>query len=291
MNVYPDNRYGTSIVIEKPVAEQLARDIATETNARIAADNVLRADIDEIVLSGHNSLTGRDADNCHPQSAITSLVSDLASKAPIANPTFTGTVSGVTKAMVGLSDVDNTSDASKPVSTATQTALNLKANLASPALTGTPTTPTASAGTNTTQIASTAFVRAECAAIVDAVGAGIIESGYVSGRGWYIKFGDGTMIQFGRITPTWTDGGPWGSRHPSYSRTAFSITLPTSFYSTVSMVPVAVISGSVQTNEIQTGLCAVLSVNSIGFSADTDLLAQYANMTHVSFVIFGRWKA
>jgi hypothetical protein len=119
---------------------------------------------------------------------------------------------------------------------------------------------------------------------------GII-SGYVSGRGWYIKFGDGTMIQFGRITPTWTDGGPWGSRHPSYSRTAFSITLPTSFYSTVSMVPVAVISGSVQTNEIQTGLCAVLSVNSIGFSADTDLLAQYANMTHVSFVIFGRWKA
>jgi hypothetical protein len=27
------------------------------------------------------------------------------------------------------------------------------------------------------------------------VGAGIIESGYVSGRGWYIKFGDGTMMQ------------------------------------------------------------------------------------------------
>lgn len=27
------------------------------------------------------------------------------------------------------------------------------------------------------------------------VGAGIIESGYVSGRGWYVKFGDGTMMQ------------------------------------------------------------------------------------------------
>lgn len=43
------------------------------------------------------------------------------------------------KADVGLGSVDNTSDASKPVSTATQTALNLKAPLASPAFTGTPT--------------------------------------------------------------------------------------------------------------------------------------------------------
>lgn len=37
---------------------------------------------------------------------------------------------GVTKAQVGLGDVDNTSDANKPVSTAAQTALNLKANIA-----------------------------------------------------------------------------------------------------------------------------------------------------------------
>lgn len=35
---------------------------------------------------------------------------------------------GTTKAQVGLSNVDNTSDANKPVSTATQTALNLKAD-------------------------------------------------------------------------------------------------------------------------------------------------------------------
>lgn len=36
----------------------------------------------------------------------------------------------LTKADVGLSNVDNTSDAGKPISTATQTALNLKANTA-----------------------------------------------------------------------------------------------------------------------------------------------------------------
>src|SRR5688572_32124331 len=61
----------------------------------------------------------------------------LALKAPISNPTFTGTVAGITKSMVGLSSVDNTSDAGKPVSTAQQTALDLKANLASPTFTGT----------------------------------------------------------------------------------------------------------------------------------------------------------
>ena len=43
----------------------------------------------------------------------------------------------VTKSQVGLGNNDNTSDANKPVSTAQQTALNLKANLASPAFTGT----------------------------------------------------------------------------------------------------------------------------------------------------------
>lgn len=53
------------------------------------------------------------------------------------SPTFTGTVSGVTNSHVGLGNVDNTSDANKPVSFATQTALNLKAPLASPTFTGT----------------------------------------------------------------------------------------------------------------------------------------------------------
>lgn len=72
-------------------------------------------------------------------------ISNLALKAPIANPTFTGTVNGITKAMVGLGSVDNTADTAKPVSTAQQTALNLKANLASPTFTGNVTVPTPSA--------------------------------------------------------------------------------------------------------------------------------------------------
>jgi hypothetical protein len=82
-------------------------------------------------------------------SGVTSAIqSQIDSKAPIANPTFTGIVSGITKAMVGLGDVDNTSDASKPISTATQSALDLKADLAGPTFTGTVTLPsTTSIGT------------------------------------------------------------------------------------------------------------------------------------------------
>jgi hypothetical protein len=132
--------------------------------------------------------------------------------APIASPTFTGTVSGITKSMVGLGSVDDTSDANKPVSTAQQTALDLKANLAaptftgtvvlpsttsignvsateigyvdgvtssiqtqlnakaplsSPALTGIPTAPTASTGTDTTQVATTEFVNSAIANLVN----------------------------------------------------------------------------------------------------------------------------
>jgi hypothetical protein len=91
--------------------------------------------------------------------ALTATVNTaLGLKAPLASPTFTGTVSGITKTMVGLGNVDNTSDTAKPVSTAAQTALDLKAPLASPALTGVPTAPTATAGTSTTQVATTAFV-------------------------------------------------------------------------------------------------------------------------------------
>lgn len=56
----------------------------------------------------------------------TDLNNALNLKAPINSPTFTGTVSGITKTMVGLGAVDNTSDLDKPISTATQTALNNK---------------------------------------------------------------------------------------------------------------------------------------------------------------------
>ena len=92
-------------------------------------------------------------------------------KAPLASPTFTGTVAGVTATHVGLGNVDNTSDANKPVSTATQTALDLKAPLNSPALTGVPTAPTAISSTNTTQVATTAYVKSVVSDLTNGAGA------------------------------------------------------------------------------------------------------------------------
>ena len=74
----------------------------------------------------------------------------------------TGVVTLV-KADVGLENVDNTSDINKPISTATQNVLDLKADLDSPVLAGIPTAPTAAVGTNTTQLATTAYVKAEVA--------------------------------------------------------------------------------------------------------------------------------
>lgn len=86
----------------------------------------------------------------------------------------------LSKADVSLANADNTSDNAKPISAATQTALNLKANLASPTFTGTPAVPTATAGTNTTQAASTAFVTAAVAA-VEGGGGSVSDWGDITG--------------------------------------------------------------------------------------------------------------
>ncbi|MFL0297393.1 hypothetical protein [Aquirufa novilacunae] len=53
-------------------------------------------------------------------------VSDLVLKAPINSPTFTGMVSGISKEMIGLSNVDNTADTAKPISILTQASLDTK---------------------------------------------------------------------------------------------------------------------------------------------------------------------
>jgi hypothetical protein len=66
--------------------------------------------------------------------------------------TLTG-LNGLTATVTQLNYVDATSSI--------QTQIDTKAALASPSLTGTPTAPTAAAGTDTTQLATTAFVKAE----------------------------------------------------------------------------------------------------------------------------------
>jgi hypothetical protein len=88
-------------------------------------------------LTGFASSTGTLSQGDSILSALGKLHGNAALLAPLESPSFSGTVSGITASMVGLGNVSNTSDANKPVSTAQQAALDLKANLASPTFTGT----------------------------------------------------------------------------------------------------------------------------------------------------------
>ena len=129
-----------------------------------AVDNT--ADAGKNVLSATKLITPRTINNVPFDGSANITITDTTKENNITAGTtvqyFRGdkTWQTLDKTAAGLANVDNTSDLNKPVSTATQTALNLKASLTSPTFTGVPTAPTAASGTNTTQIATTAFVLA-----------------------------------------------------------------------------------------------------------------------------------
>ncbi|MFM1754966.1 MAG: hypothetical protein RLZZ236_1905, partial [Bacteroidota bacterium] len=107
------------------------------STAKIANNAITDAKVANGISASKVGLGNVDntSDAAKPISTATQTALDL--KAPLASPTFTGTVAGITKTMVGLGNVDDTTDLNKPVSMATQTALDLKAPLASPTFTGT----------------------------------------------------------------------------------------------------------------------------------------------------------
>ncbi len=157
-----DNTVTTEKIANSAVtADKIAGDAVTEskladgavTSGKIANGTIVDADI--------------NASAAIAQSKVSGLTSDLALKAPLADPTFTGTVSGITKSMIGLGNVDNTSDANKPVSTATQTALDLKANLAGPTFTGTTTAADVTITGNLTVQGTTTTVEATDLVVTD----------------------------------------------------------------------------------------------------------------------------
>ncbi|EHR9672177.1 tail fiber protein [Escherichia coli] len=82
-------------------------------------------------------------------------------------PVASLTVRGITQLSSATNSTSETLAATSKAVKVVMDETNKKAPLNSPALTGTPTTPTARQGTNNTQIASTAFVMAAIAALVD----------------------------------------------------------------------------------------------------------------------------
>ena len=113
-----DDSVGTAEIIASSVtSSELAVDSVTE--AKIVDGAVTSAKIANLtIVDGDISATAAIT-----TSKISGLDTALGLLAPIASPTFTGTVSGITKTMVGLGSADNTADTAKPVSTAQAAAI------------------------------------------------------------------------------------------------------------------------------------------------------------------------
>lgn len=119
--------------------------IAQSQVTNLTTDLSAKAPLSSPTFTGTPSAPTADVDTNTTQIATTGFVigqgylktsSASSTYAPIASPTFTGTVSGITSSMVGLGNVDNTSDLNKPVSTLQQTALDGKASLSGATFTG-----------------------------------------------------------------------------------------------------------------------------------------------------------
>jgi hypothetical protein len=128
---------GTQTLTNKTLTSpKINEDVAlTSTSTELNILDGVTASTAEINLL--DGVTATTTELNYVDGVTSAIQTQLNSKAPLADPTFTGTVSGVTKSHVGLGNVDNTADADKPVSTVQQTALNLKADLSGPTFTGT----------------------------------------------------------------------------------------------------------------------------------------------------------
>jgi hypothetical protein len=120
------------------------------TNARVDSeiDSYLQAGSGIGISSGTITV---DTSTIATRSYVDTAVGNLVDSAP-------GALDTLNELAAALGDDAN-------YATTTTNALAAKAPLASPTLTGTPAAPTATAGTNTTQIATTAYVQAELTAL------------------------------------------------------------------------------------------------------------------------------
>ncbi|EKO7549552.1 tail fiber protein, partial [Salmonella enterica] len=179
----------SEVLAATPKAVKAAYDLA---NGKYTAQDATTTQKGIVQLS---SETNSDSETMAATPKAVKSVKDLAdTKAPIESPSLTGTPSAPTAAQgTNSTQIANTAfvkaaitalingapgtlDTLKEIaaainndpnfSTTVNNALALKAPLASPALTGIPTAPTAAQGTNNTQIATTAYVRAAISALV-----------------------------------------------------------------------------------------------------------------------------
>ena len=171
-NVFTDDDHSKLNAIEASADVTDAANVLTSLPSGVVSGSSQISGVTNTQLAGSiaaSKLAGSIGNSKLSNSAVTISGTSVSLGGSITDETlFGGTelVSGSAqitknKSDVGLGNVDNTTDALKPVSTAGQTALNLKANLASPSLTGNPTAPTQADNDDSTKIATTAYVQRE----------------------------------------------------------------------------------------------------------------------------------
>ena len=136
-------------------------DTATVTGTMIASDTIVNADINSAAAIAYSklNLTGAIVNTDITNDTITNAKINTAAAIDWTKLGISSTVSSTEIGYVdGVTSAIQTQIDSK---LATATASSTYAPLASPALTGVPTAPTAAANTNTTQVATTAYVQTE----------------------------------------------------------------------------------------------------------------------------------
>ena len=127
------------------------------------------------------------------------------------------------------------SDASKVISgddfhtefTTVQTAINSKADIASETLTGTPLAPTAAVGTDSTQIATTAFVKNVLETYIYPVGSIYMNMAVATNPGTLLGFGTWVAYATGQVLVGYEASGTFDSLDESLGAETAAHTLPT----------------------------------------------------------------
>ena len=163
--------------------------------------------IGNLTMSGSLTLAGDPASAlvAAPKQYVDAAVSPLATQTSLTSHTSrTDNPHATTKAQVGLGSVDNTSDLSKPVSTATQTALNGKLDLSGGTLTGALALP-AAAPTVGTQATNKTYVDGLVSAKLNNSGTNTYTGDLAISTGWLTLNGTSPLSANSAATKYYVD--------------------------------------------------------------------------------------